>query len=38
MPEVEVTLHWHADFEGDTGNRWMREAITDLLQDYGRQG
>lgn len=38
IPEVEVTLHWHQDFEGDAGNRWMRQAIIDLLQEYGRQG
>jgi DNA-binding transcriptional LysR family regulator len=37
IPEVGVTLHWHADFEGDAGNRWMRQAIVDLLQEYGRQ-
>lgn len=37
IPEVEVTLHWHQDFEGDAGNRWMRQAIVDLLQEYGRQ-
>lgn len=37
IPAVEVTLHWHQDFAGDIGSRWMRQAITDLLQDYGRQ-
>lgn len=37
IPEVEVTLHWHPDFEDDAGNRWMRQVIVDLLQDYGRQ-
>lgn len=37
IPEVEVTLHWHQDFEGDAGNRWMRQVIVDLLQEYGRR-
>lgn len=37
IPAVEVTLHWHQDFEGDAGNRWMRQVIVDLLQEYGRQ-
>jgi DNA-binding transcriptional LysR family regulator len=37
VPEAEVTLHWHQDFDGDAGNRWMRQAIVDLLQEYGRQ-
>lgn len=37
LPEVEILLHWHADFEGDAGNRWLRQIITDLLQQYGRQ-
>jgi DNA-binding transcriptional LysR family regulator len=37
IPEVEVTLHWHQDFDGDAGNRWMRQAIVDILQEYGRQ-
>lgn len=37
VPEAEVTLHWHQDFDGDAGNCWMRQAIVDLLQEYGRQ-
>jgi DNA-binding transcriptional LysR family regulator len=36
MPEVDVTLHWHQDFENDAGNRWLRQVIIDLLQEYGR--
>ncbi len=36
IPAVEVTLHWHADFENDAGNRWLRQVIVDLLQEYGR--
>lgn len=37
VPEAEVTLHWHQDFDGDAGNRWMRQAIVDVLEEYGRQ-
>jgi DNA-binding transcriptional LysR family regulator len=36
IPEVEVTLHWHQDFENDEGHRWLRQVITSLLQEYGR--
>lgn len=36
IPPVDVTLHWHADFDNDAGNRWLRQAIIDLLQVYAR--
>lgn len=38
LPSAEVTLHWHPDFENDTGHRWLREIITNLLREYGRTG
>lgn len=36
MPTVEVTLHWHEDFDSDVGSRWLRDLIVNLLQQYGR--
>lgn len=36
LPEAEVTLHWHQDFENDAGHRWLREVITNLVREYGR--
>jgi DNA-binding transcriptional LysR family regulator len=36
LPEVEVTLHWHEDFENDHGGRWLRQLVLDLLQSYGK--
>lgn len=36
LPAVEVTLHWHEDFDNDHGGRWLRQLVLDLLQDYGR--
>ncbi|MFL9926892.1 LysR family transcriptional regulator [Herbaspirillum lusitanum] len=36
IPSVDVTLHWHEDFDKDAGNAWLRQLIIDLLQQYGR--
>jgi DNA-binding transcriptional LysR family regulator len=36
IPPVDVTLHWHADFDNDQGGRWLRQLIIGLLQEYGR--
>jgi DNA-binding transcriptional LysR family regulator len=36
LPAAEITLHWHADFDSDVGNRWLRGLTVDLLQQYGR--
>jgi DNA-binding transcriptional LysR family regulator len=36
LPEADITLHWHQDFDNDAGNRWLRQAIIGLLQEYGR--
>lgn len=35
IPPVDVTLHWHKDFENDHGGRWLRELVIDLLRNYG---
>jgi len=31
IPEVEVTVHWHADFEESQANRWLRELLIATL-------
>jgi len=36
IPAVDVTLHWHQDFDSDPSNSWLRQLIIDLLQQYGR--
>ncbi|MQR00066.1 LysR family transcriptional regulator [Glaciimonas soli] len=33
LPEVEVTLHWHADFEESDANRWFRNLLIDILAE-----
>ena len=30
IPPAEVAVHWHERFEGDPGNRWLRELMTKL--------
>jgi DNA-binding transcriptional LysR family regulator len=35
LPAVEVTMHWHEDFEHDNGGRWLRQMVVDLLRRYG---
>ncbi len=31
IPPAEVAVHWHERFEGDPGNRWLREQVIDLF-------
>ncbi len=31
IPPAEVAVHWHERFEGDQGNRWLREQVIDLF-------
>ena len=33
VPEVEVTLHWHADFDDSDANRWFRNLLIDILAE-----
>jgi DNA-binding transcriptional LysR family regulator len=35
LPPVEVTMHWHEDFDNDQGGRWLRQLVVDLLRRYG---
>lgn len=37
LPESEISVHWHADFENDHGNRWLRQVIIDELTEFGRK-
>ncbi len=30
---ADVAVHWHARFERDPGNRWLRETIVDLFAE-----
>jgi DNA-binding transcriptional LysR family regulator len=30
IPSAEVAVHWHERFEGDPGNRWLRELMSEL--------
>src|SRR5947208_3898386 len=31
IPPAEVAVHWHERFEGDQGNRWLREQVIELF-------
>jgi DNA-binding transcriptional LysR family regulator len=31
MAQAEVAVYWHERFEGDAGNRWLREQLVELL-------
>lgn len=33
IPQAEVAVHWHERFEGDPGNRWLRELMTELYSN-----
>lgn len=33
IPEVEVTLHWHDDFEESDANSWLRTLLIELLAE-----
>ncbi|MFL9925611.1 LysR family transcriptional regulator [Herbaspirillum lusitanum] len=32
LPTVDITLHWHGDFDADPGAKWMRELFIDLMR------
>jgi hypothetical protein len=33
IPSADVGVHWHERFEGDPGNRWLREQVIELFED-----
>lgn len=34
LPPIDVTMHWHALFDHDTANEWLRRRVLDLLRTY----
>ncbi len=35
LPEVSVSLLWHASYDPDLGHRWLRRTIAHLAQEAG---
>ena len=33
IPQAEVAVHWHERFEGDPGNRWLRDLVIELYSE-----
>ncbi|MBC7803531.1 MAG: LysR family transcriptional regulator [Candidatus Parcubacteria bacterium] len=33
IPPADVAAHWHARFERDPGNRWLRETVMELFTE-----
>lgn len=33
LPPIEVTAHWHARFNGDPANCWLRRLVVDVLRE-----
>jgi len=33
IPPAEVAVHWHQRFDGDPGNRWLRQQVVELFSD-----
>jgi DNA-binding transcriptional LysR family regulator len=33
IPPADVAAHWHARFERDPGNRWLREMVMELFSE-----
>jgi DNA-binding transcriptional LysR family regulator len=31
IPPADVGIHWHERYDGDPGNRWLREQLLDLF-------
>ncbi|WP_322047920.1 LysR family transcriptional regulator [Paraburkholderia sp. J67] len=31
LPRFESTIHWHELYDGDAGNRWLRELLVEIL-------
>jgi hypothetical protein len=36
IPPADVGVHWHERFDGDPGNRWLREQLLDLFTEQAR--
>jgi DNA-binding transcriptional LysR family regulator len=37
IPDVRVTVHWHADFDTHDANRWIRTLVIEQLSDAPAQ-
>ena len=35
FPAIESSVHWHATFDNDEGNRWLRELVVETLRRPG---
>ena len=33
LPELTVTVHWHARFDSDPGSSWLRRQVVETLAD-----
>lgn len=33
VPPTDVAVHWHARYDQDAGNRWLRECVIKLLKE-----
>ena len=33
IPPADVGVHWHERFDGDAGNRWLRQQLLDLFAE-----
>ena len=31
IPPADVAVHWHERFDGDAGNRWLRQQLVELF-------
>jgi DNA-binding transcriptional LysR family regulator len=36
LPEVSISLLWHASYDHDPGHRWLRQAIARVAQEAGQ--
>lgn len=34
LPNIEINLFWHARFNKDLANRWLRQLMFDLFSDH----
>ena len=37
LPEVAINVVWHAKFQRDAGNVWLRETLFDQFSDAAAQ-
>jgi hypothetical protein len=37
LPEIAINLFWHAKFNKDPANRWIRQLMFDLFSESSAQ-